>query len=87
MPKQYYNYTYNNYTGTFVEHLKNNTTLRTLNLAVCSLTPHSAKSLAEALVTNKHLEELDISDNILLGDDGIQHLALALKVNQGLKML
>ena len=54
---------------------------------MCGLTPHSAKSLAEALVTNKHLEELDISDNTLLGDDGIQHLVLALKVNEGLKML
>ena len=54
---------------------------------MCGLTPHSAKSLAKALVTNKHLEELDISGNTLLGDDGIQCLALALRVNQRLKVL
>ena len=42
--------------------------------------------MAEALTTNKHLEELSISDNAL-GDDGILHLAYALRVNQSLKRL
>ena len=35
---------------------------------------------------NKHLELLSVSDNALC-DDGIQHLAHALRVNQGLKVL
>ena len=71
---------------TFTEQLKYNSTLIKLRLQGCGLTTLSAKSLAEALTTNKHLEELNISDNALC-DDGIQHLAHALRVNQGLKTL
>ena len=51
----------------------------------CSLTSPKSKSLVEALTTNKHLEELNISDNPLADD--IQHIAHALKVNQDLKKL
>ena len=50
------------------------------------LTPHNVKDLAEALTTNKHLEELNISDNPLEGDD-IQQLTHALSANQGVKKL
>ena len=71
---------------TFTEQLKYNTTLKTLWLQGCGLTTLSAKSLAEALTTNKHLEKLNITNNALC-DDGIQHLAHALRVNQGLKEL
>ena len=71
---------------TFTEELKHNTILKTLRLQKCGLTTLSAESLAEALTTNKHLEELDVSYNALC-DDGIQHLAHALSVNQGLKQL
>ena len=71
---------------TFTEQLKYNTTLKTLWLLRFGLTSLSAESLAEALATNKHLEELNISNNPLC-DDGIQHLAHALRVNQGLKTL
>ena len=71
---------------TFTEQLKYNTTLKTLRLQGCGLTTLSAESLSEALTTNKHSEELSISNNALC-DDGIQHLAYALKVNQGLKIL
>ena len=70
----------------FTEQLKYNTTLKTLQLLRCGLTTLSAESLAEALTTNKHLEELHISNNPLC-DDGIQHLAHALRVNKGLKTL
>ena len=69
---------------TFTEQLKYNATLKRLLLQRCGLTTLSAKSLAEALTTNKHLEMLCITDNALC-DDGIQHLAHALRVNQGLK--
>ena len=69
---------------TFTEQLKYNTTLKTLWLQGCGLTSLSAKSLAEALTTNKYLENLSVGDNALC-DDGIQHLAHALRVNQGLK--
>ena len=71
--------------GTFCEQLKY-TTLRELLLDGCGLTSQCTESLAEALTTNKHLEELNITDNALC-DDGIQHLAHALRVNQGLKTL
>ena len=71
---------------TFIEQLKYNTTLKTLQLQGCGLTTLSAESLAEALATNKHLEILSISNNPLC-DDGIQHLAHALTINQGLKTL
>ena len=71
---------------TFTEQLKYTTTLKALRLPRCGLTSLSAKSLAEALTTNKYLEELNISDNALC-DGGIQHLAHALRVNQGLKTL
>ena len=70
---------------TFTEQLKYNTTLKTLQLQGCGLTTLSAESLAEALTINKHLEELDIADNALC-DEGIQHLAHTLRVNQGLKL-
>ena len=70
---------------TFTEQLKYNTALKTLHLQGCGLTTLSAKSLTEALTTNKYLENLSVSDNALC-DDGIQHLlAHALRVNQGLK--
>ena len=71
---------------TFTEQLKYNTTLKDLRLQRCGLTTLSAESLAEALATNKHLEVLSISNNVLC-DDGIRHLAHALRVNQGLKEL
>ena len=58
-----------------------------LDLSGCGLNSQSAKSLAEALTTNTHLEELNISDNTDVGEGGIQPLMLALRVNQGLKKL
>ena len=42
--------------------------------------------MAEAFTTNRHFERLSINDNALC-DDGIQHLANALRVNQGLRYL
>ena len=44
------------------------------------------ESLAKALATNKHIEELDISYNKVY-DDGIEHLTQALRDNKGLKKL
>ena len=73
------------YTGTFTKQLKNSTMLKSLNLKGCGLALRSAKSLAEALTVNSHLRELDIGDNEFVRDDGIQYLAQALSVNQGLK--
>lgn len=73
--------------GAFIEQLKNNTTLRRLNLSGCGLTSLCAESLAEVLTTNTNLEKLSISDNTKLGDGGMQHLSCALKINQGLKIL
>ena len=72
--------------GTLSKQLKNNTTLKQLQLWGCCLNSQSAESLAEALTTNKHLELLSVDENVLC-DDGIQHFAHALRVNQGLKDL
>ena len=72
--------------GKFVEQLKSNTTLRTLEMMSCGLDSQCAESLAEALATNECLEELEIGSNPL-GDDGIQHLARALEVNRDLEIL
>ena len=58
-----------------------------LDLSGCGLTSLSAKSLAEVITINKYLEKLYLSGNAELGDDGIQHLVHALRVNQGLKKL
>ena len=58
-----------------------------MDLSGCGLNSLSAKSLAEALTTNTHLEELNISDNTEVGEGGIQYLMHALRVNQGLKKL
>ena len=66
--------------------MKNKTTLKQLWLYGCGLNSQSAESLAEALTTNKHLEQLGVGRNALC-DDGIQHLVHALRVNQGLKDL
>ena len=70
----------------FTEQLKCNTTLKCLHLRRCGIIPVSIKYLAEALITNKHLEELDISDNLVC-DEGIQYLAPALQINRGLLRL
>lgn len=42
--------------------------------------------MADALTTNRHLEELILSNN-RLRDDGIEHLACCLRTNQALKKL
>ena len=62
-----------------------NQSLKKLNLHECGIT-FLSEGFAEALAANEHLEELDISNNAF-GDDGIQHLALVLRVNQCLKRL
>ena len=67
----------------FYKQLQSNTTLQKLWLLKCGLNSRSAESLAEALTTNKHLKVLSLSDNALC-NDGIQHLAHALRVYQGL---
>ena len=61
-------------------------TLKRLDLRACDLTSQDAKCLAIALISNTHLEDLNINDNKLC-DDGIQHLAHALRRNQHLKKL
>lgn len=71
--------------GSFPEHLRKNTTLKELILWRCGITPSMAERLAETLADNKHMEILDISRNEI-HDDGIQHIAQVLRVNQSLKI-
>ena len=66
--------------------LKQNTSLRKLDVSMCGLTSRGAEYLAIALETNHHLEELNISDNPV-GDDGIQYLSERLGKNDSLKVL
>ena len=65
--------------------LSANQGLKKLYIQNCKITSLS-ESFAEALATNEHLEVLDISGNKLC-DDGIQHLAYAVRINQILKKL
>ena len=73
-------------TSYIVKELKNNKTLKTLNLQDCGLTSKGAGYLACALTTNSSLENLYIGVNNL-GDVGIHHIALALEHNHSLKRL
>ena len=57
-----------------------------MDLSACGLTSLNAESLAEALTSNKHLEELNICSNAVC-DDGVHYIAHALRINQGLKKL
>ena len=58
-----------------------------LDMSECGLNSLSAESLAEALYSNTHLEELIISGNTEIGESGIEHIMNALRINQGLKKL
>jgi phosphopantetheine adenylyltransferase len=53
----------------FVEHLKNNTTLRTLELMSCGLDSKCAESLVKALAANKVLDYLCLSENKLVSSE------------------
>lgn len=58
-----------------------------LDMSGCGLNSLSAESLAKALCSNTHLEELNISGNTEIGESGIEHIMNALRINQGLKKL
>ena len=69
------------------EGLQNNSTLRQLNLRRM-LTPYynMAKDVSRMLTVNRSLTSLDISGDPI-GDDGVTHLAEALKQNKTLQKL
>ena len=69
------------------EAVRKTTTLKTLFLHNCGITSRGAEDLSRALFQNCSLEKLDIGWNRLVGDDGISHMAEALKQNKQLKEL
>ena len=53
----------------------------------CDITSKAVEQLSEALAQNTSLEKLDIGCNKLIGDEGIRHIAEALKQSKQLKEL
>ena len=62
-------------------------TLKTLSLNYCGITSRGAEDIVRTLSRNSTLEKFDIGMNYLMGDDGISHVAEALKQNHQLKEL
>ena len=72
----------------FSDMLKQNRTIKKLNVSQCELiTDASVKLLASALEVNSSLEELDLSDNIYLTVTALVALGESLKRNTRLKTL
>jgi len=66
--------------------LKDNHTLKTLNLIGSNICDDGAKIIADAIKVNQSLEKLNLSSN-KIGDDGAKVLVDALRVNHSLKRL
>ncbi|KAI8138291.1 hypothetical protein BJV82DRAFT_631768 [Fennellomyces sp. T-0311] len=69
--------------------LYNNRSLTHLLLTDCQIQPNECAKLAEALLSNHHLQVLDLSDNpiALRSDEGIQSIKTALSRNHFLREL
>ena len=68
------------------EGLQKNTTLKSMSLCDCNITPCGAKCLAEMLMVNSSLIYLHIAQNPIR-DEGVAHLAEALEKNKTLRSL
>ena len=82
------NHVYVSLYGPLAEQLKTNNTLinKGLLLGHCGITSEGTKSLSKfSQSTSTCIEELDISYNELCYNDGTQHIANTLGVNQSLK--
>ena len=71
----------------FLNCLEGNSCIRELRIAYCKLTLSSLKTLAKWMKQNNSLSYLDISGNDLVGCEGIEALADALKSNHTLHEL
>jgi hypothetical protein len=69
------------------EAVRESAMLKTLILNRCRITSRGAKDLSRALAQKSSLEKLDIALNSLVEDEGISHMAKALKQNIQLKEL
>ena len=67
--------------------VRETTSLRTLIMCDCGITLQGAEELSRALAQNSSLKKLDIGWNIGVEDEGIRHIAEALKHNKQLKEL
>ena len=67
--------------------LKQNNTLKILDISYCSMTNAIVSSLTEAMNINKTLKRLDISGNPIICDKGLRLIFDSLKLNNTLKVL
>ena len=67
--------------------VRETTSLKSLDMFNCGITSQGAEELSRALAQNSSLEKLDIGCNEGVGDEGIKHIAEALKNNKQLKEL
>ena len=67
--------------------VRETTSLKTLSVYRCVITSQGAEELSRALAQNSSLKKLDIGWNGGVGDEGIWHIAEALKHNKQLKEL
>ena len=65
--------------------LRINTTMKELNISWCNMLDYGAELLAKALATNRSLHTLYV--NSYISDNGIAHIATALRTNNTLKTL
>ena len=69
------------------EAARESATLKTLILRECLITSTGAEDLSRVLAQSSSLEKLDVCCNYHMGDEGISHVAEALKQNKQLKEL
>ncbi|ORZ25960.1 hypothetical protein BCR42DRAFT_401293 [Absidia repens] len=75
--------------GSFCQAMYSNLTLKHLSLANCHICPKGCEIIADALYTNQHLTNLDLSGNPIINDsdEGIHALKTALLRNGTLQEL
>ncbi len=76
-------------TGAFfiAQGLRQNSSLRKLDLIDCCIGDEGVKSLGEALVENDSLKELRLAGNNSISEQGLSVLTECLKANRGLVKL
>ena len=69
------------------EALKTSTSIKTLNLYDCSLSPEDGKGLAGGIAATGSLTVLDVRYNSNMGDEGKAALQAAVRGKEGFELL